>query len=195
MNNVYLGSDWHFSKWKEKEQILKYNNKKNRDIIRKYNSIVTNSDIFIFLGDLTEVIDDNPKEVKKCIDEIKNIKGKKIFIRGNNDIMPDEYYINELGFINCIDELRIRNFIFTHKPIELEEGEINIHGHLHAATTYWDCSSKNHVDAYTRSFKNYPISLGALLYKGKFLEEELINGDVIQQLKSDLFDYIELYIK
>ena len=73
MNNIFLGADWHFSKWKKKEEMLKYDNRKNRDILRKYKSTVKDNDIFLFLGDLTEVRDDNPRLVKRCIEQIKEL--------------------------------------------------------------------------------------------------------------------------
>lgn len=190
MNNIYLGADWHFSKWDKEKQILKHNDKRNRDILIKYKSMIKPNDIFIFLGDLSEIREDNTDEVKKCIEQLKYLNGTKIFIRGNNDIMPDNYYTDELGFAFCFDGFKLGDFIFTHKPIKIKEKEINIHGHLHSATTYWECEPKNHVDAFTRSFKNYPISLGALLNKGYFIDKELISDDRINKLKCDLFKYI-----
>ena len=191
MNNIFLGADWHFSKWKKKEEMLKYDNRKNRDILRKYKSTVKDNDIFLFLGDLTEVRDDNPRLVKRCIEQIKELPGKRIFIRGNNDIEPDDYYINHLGFIACIDKLEIENFVFTHDPVPVKDNIINVHGHVHGATTYWNCDQENHVDCYTRLYNNYPIKIGPLLYKGQFIDKRLLDdGETIDRLKISLFKYV-----
>lgn len=191
MNNVYLGSDWHFSRWSKKENRLKYNIRKTKDILKKYKMIVKKDDIFIFLGDLSHIEDNNPTQIKYALSEIKYLPGKKIFIRGNNDLKSNEYYINELGFLVCLDELDFGDFIFTHIPIEILDNQINIHGHIHGARDYWDCDSKNHVDGFTEINRNFPIKLEPLLYREEFIDKSLINPDIINDLKNRLFKYTE----
>lgn len=191
MNNIWFSADWHFSKWSKRKEELQYDIKKDRDILRKYASSVDKDDIFIFLGDLTEVRDDNPRLVKRCIEQIKELPGNKIFIRGNNDIESDDYYINHLGFLDCYDKLEVDNFVFTHEPVQINEGQINIHGHIHGCKTYWNCDAKNHVDTYIKLFNNYPIKIGPLLYKGNCIDKELIeDGLMVEKLKSSLFGYV-----
>ena len=85
--SVYFGSDWHFSKEAKNGKPFRYNVSKNELILKNYRDTIKDDDIFVFLGDLTYIGDDNPMQVQKQIDQIKLLPGKKIFIKGNNDYM------------------------------------------------------------------------------------------------------------
>lgn len=187
---IYIGSDWHFSRYKKTVGKLVYNESKIKEIMNKYKKTVKKGDIFIFLGDLTAVRDDNPDFVKNAIDEIKRLPGMKIFIRGNNDIEPDIFYKN-IGFSIVEHKLKFGDFIFTHEPCELENNQINIHGHLHGADDYWDVDGKNHVDGFTGLFDWYPIELIELLKQGHRIDHKLINKYRLNKLILGL----ELYLR
>lgn len=178
---IYVGSDWHFSRYKKPIGQLVFNKKKIEEIIRKYKSTIKKNDIFIFLGDLTAVRDDNPDFVKKAINEINKLPGRKIMIRGNNDIEPDIFY-KEIGFDIVEHKLIFDNFIFTHKPYELHGNEINIHGHIHGEDNYWDVEPKNHVDGFSGLFDLYPIELEELLRKGHRIDKRLLTSHKIKKL-------------
>lgn len=189
--NIYLGSDWHFSKWSKKQLILKYNNERNKDIIEKYKEIVKPNDVFIFLGDLTEVRDDNPTSVKMRINDIKTLPGIKIMIRGNNDYESDSYYKNELKFLVCEETLKIKNAVFTHDPCKVTGNNINIHGHIHGERNYWNCDSKNHVDCFSGVFDWYPVDLKSLIMDEEFIEKKLKTEEQIEDLKQSIFKYVD----
>lgn len=186
---IYIGSDWHFSRYKKSIGKLTANEDKVNEILKKYKKTVKKDDVFIFLGDLTAVRDDNPDFVKKAINEIKRLPGTKIMIRGNNDIEPDEYY-RSIGFILVEHKLEIGNFIFTHEPCELTNYQINIHGHIHGADNYWDVDGKNHVDGFTGLYDMYPIELDNLLKQGHRIDKKLLNPIKIKRLYADINTHI-----
>lgn len=72
MNNVYFGSDWHFSKFVRQTRSMKYNYVRSKDILSKYKKMIKNeNDIFIFLGDLSYIGKKNTKNINECIEQIK----------------------------------------------------------------------------------------------------------------------------
>lgn len=135
----------------------------NEMIINKWNEVVGKNDIVIFLGDLTfrrsvyKDIYSYNQEIKdyiKALQVLKNTNGKKIWILGNHDrdfmtmtknrkFNCDQTYLDiyrkELNevFANIeVDPLQINEFIFTHEPmVGIQEGNINIHGHIHTGAT------------------------------------------------------------
>lgn len=190
MNNVYLGSDWHFSKWSKSKHYLKYNVDKVREIMEKYKKTVKKNDLFIFLGDLSEFRDDNPNPIKYALSDIKNLPGSKIFVRGNNDKEDSEFYI-KLGFKICEDSINLDDFVFTHEPYEVTGDKINIHGHIHGAGEYWYCNERNHVDAFTELFDLYPVKIEELLRTGKFIDKSVLSSDKINKAKAELFKMVK----
>lgn len=186
---VYFGSDWHFSKEAKNGKPFRYNTNKNDAILKNYISKVTDNDVFVFLGDLSYFGEDNPLLVKKQLDKIKDLPGKKIFIKGNNDYKPLDFYINELGFIVSKEIIKIDNVYFTHIPIRLRNGEINIHGHIHGARNYWDCESKNHADVYSKAYGFYPVELREVLYGNySFINKNLINNNLIDKINNSFYN-------
>lgn len=186
---IYIGSDWHFSRYKKSTGKIIADKNTINEILKKYKNTVKKDDIFIFLGDLTAVRDNNPDFVKKAINEIKKLPGTKILIRGNNDIEPDDYYKN-IGFVLVEHRLEIGDFIFTHEPCELTKNQINIHGHIHGADDYWDVDGKNHVDGFTGLFDMYPIELSTLLKQGHRIDKKLLNSFKIKRLYADINTHI-----
>ena len=93
-HNVYLGTDWHLWRFdKNKRKIFKRSDFDK--IISAYKSTVTDDDLFIYMGDL---IDGECESVKDQLSELlQSLPGTKVIVRGNNDLFPDEYYIQS-GF-------------------------------------------------------------------------------------------------
>ena len=191
MNNVYFGSDWHFSKFVHQTRSMKYNYVRSKDILSKYKKMIKNeNDIFIFLGDLSYIGKKNTKNINECLEQIKYLPGKKILVKGNHDASSDKMY-RQLGFNYVTDKLEIGKCIFTHKPDEITGEQINIHGHIHGSETYLYVESYNHADVYTGQFYNYPIKLEPLLYNGRYIDKIMVNDEYINQLKRDINKFVE----
>ena len=189
MNNIYLGSDWHFSRFRKKTKSMKYDFVRSKDILSKYKTLVDNDDLFIFLGDLSYVGQKNTGSINNCLESIKYLPGKKIFIRGNNDEASRKYYKN-LGFDLVETSLVVDDVLFTHIPKEVKGNMINIHGHIHGSGTYWDCEPHNHVDCFTGLFAQYPIKLEPLLFNGKYIDKSLLTDSFFDSLKKHLFELV-----
>ena len=135
---IYLISDTHFNH----ENIIRYcrrpfkNAKEMNDaLIRNWNSTVGNEDIVYHLGDFAL----GKKE--DAIDIAKRLNGIKYLIRGNHDKWSIKAY-EEMGFSVLggpyvrLDEYKL---LLSHIPvedIEVPEGYINVHGHIHNNNLY-----------------------------------------------------------
>ena len=82
----------------------------------------------VFLGDLFH--SDLNNEWMLFSDWARDCASTLLFIAGNHDIISPEKYEN-LG-IPVFDELRLGNFLLTHKPVESTEA-FNFCGHIHPA--------------------------------------------------------------
>ena len=135
---IWISSDHHFGHTNTWEKFklddgspmrpFKSNDEMNQTMIDNHNSVVSDEDLCLFLGDV-------------CFnggvyDEIMpQLKGAKYLIRGNHDRLLEgryrEHFQRVLGIY-----IRDR-FAFTHVPIHtqsLARWTANIHGHLHANT-------------------------------------------------------------
>ena len=135
---IYLISDTHF----DHENIIRYCKRPfksvqemNETIVKNWNSIVGSEDIVYHLGDFS---------LGKKVDAIgiaKRLKGIKYLIRGNHDKWSTKAY-EEMGF-NVLDDSLVRldeyKLLLSHVPaqdIEVPEGYINVHGHIHNNNLY-----------------------------------------------------------
>lgn len=192
--NIYLGSDWHFSKEAKNGKPFRMDPKKNEKILKNYKRIISDDDVFIFLGDLGYFGTENPEIINYQIKQIKTLPGKKIMIRGNNDYEDKSFYTKTMNFDVCKDFLKVGNFIFTHDPISLnkkdiEKGYINIHGHIHGSKTYWSCNPVNHVDCYTNHYDLYPVTLENALYGDLSFVNYNVSKKEIRNLYTKLINY------
>ena len=159
--NIWVGADWHF--------YTKYNDRlvenPNIDkIINNFNRKIKPNDIVIFLGDLYDARRIHDKKEMPNLDKIKRLKGYKIFVKGNHDVDPDKKYY-DLGFDIVTPRHEIGNLVFTHEPVNVNENQINIHGHLHYCREYWYIKPTSHIDVYTARFKYQPISVNDAVEK------------------------------
>ena len=132
MNDVFFIADTHFGD----ENIIRYENRPfqsveemNDTLIKNWNSTVTQSDKVYVLGDFEQV-----KESIELRRILKSLKGQKYLIKGNHDILSNEYYRN-VGFQEVYDVPIIfeKFWILSHEPVYLNSNMpyANIFGHVH----------------------------------------------------------------
>lgn len=164
-NKIVVGTDFHFIGYDDKEMNVIFKSDSYIDhIIEKQNELCGKDGIFIFLGDLFykgfHSIWEIPAEMRKrAIEVAKKFKGKyKIFIRGNHDNLPDEFYLNDCGFTHICSSLTYNNIIFTHQPEIVKPDKINIHGHIHDSKAYSGFKPENCIDVYSVGGKNLRLA-------------------------------------
>lgn len=194
-NKIVVGTDFHFVGYDDNQKniILKPASYINK-IIKKQNELTGNDGVFIFLGDLLYKGFHNeyeiPSETKdQAIKYIKKFKGKyKILIRGNHDNLPDEFYLDTLGFTHICSSLTYGNIVFSHQPEVVNNPMINIHGHIHGARKYVEPKPKNHVDVYAVGGKDLRMStLPEILDAKEEYEKTIKQGTNIKNLDPHLF--------
>ena len=119
----YLLADSHFHH-KNVEQFCGRPSDFEERISKNIKHIVRPQDEIIFLGD---VIFGNREQLKKILNDLP---GRKILTKGNHDRHSDTWYYNA-GFDFVCDRIVIKNVVLSHFPVNIEEGQINIHGHFH----------------------------------------------------------------
>ena len=153
----YFIADTHFNH----ENIIKYSNRPfkniqemNEYIIHKWNSVITRNDIVYHLGDVGFGTTEELREF------INKLSGNKILIKGNHDLRRGKNGWKEVGFIEVYKKkLIIDNLILTHDPIEVEEGYINVFGHIHDKPLDEKFSKNNHICVSCDVINYTPISI------------------------------------
>ena len=166
-NKIYVAADYHLNKPK---RIMEGIPKK---IHERHNSVVTDKDAFLFLGDLGDP--EYPLSKNYIKKYINSLNGIKIMILGNNDIKNINYY-KSLGFDYVIQSLKYKDMIFTHFPYETDL--VNIHGHIHGAGCYLNVPFNKHRDCYIDSNNFFPYEINYLRnikYKGINAKSRPIN--------------------
>lgn len=94
-------------------------------IIKRWKTKVAPEDWVIHLGDLCW---------PDYYDQLKDLPGHKILVRGNHDTKSNTWYENR-GFDLVCERLVMKleglKILFTHEPVIFHDQDINIHGHLH----------------------------------------------------------------
>ena len=165
-DKIYFSTDWHVIKYNDKLAEFKINPDVNK-LVNNERSLVGDDGVFIFLGDM---MDDECKMYDKLPELIGDLKGYKIFILGNNDLQPESYYIDKLGFDNVFEAYQWNKFTFSHQPIEYSKRntQYNIHGHMHQ---FWDYSydgtnyDKGMIKLYYKDDPSFFISLADIIRK------------------------------
>jgi len=147
---------------------------RSQEIIKMHNKYVKPNDLFLFLGDISEEEyydiknKENEDRLNLLIKLCKQLNGKKIILIGNNDAGTDSFY-KKLGFIEIIREpVLLGRHVFSHEPIETDEGILNVHGHIHGSKCYWNVDYQDHIDAYYGLY-GHPVKLS-------FLDDYYNNG-------------------
>ena len=164
--NLWISTDWHFYKNKDN---TKFKINPNIDkILNNYKKCVKSNDTFIFLGDLYDARTIFDMKLVPKIFDIKKLKGYKIMIKGNHDVNTTQFYL-DLGFDEVYEKTyNIGNIVFSHEPVEVNDNEINIHGHIHFSETYWGMEPLNHLDAYIEHYNFNPVKINDIIdeYRG-----------------------------
>ena len=147
---IFATSDQHFYH----KNIIKYANRPfklsddgvvdcAKTIITRYNEIVNDDDIVLFLGDISASLRGRNDHFAKLLGLLK---GRKILIRGNHDHLPDKFYL-DAGFDSVHKYIKIDEYFISHYPcyksrwtcpeendhidILKDECTFVIHGHIH----------------------------------------------------------------
>ena len=168
----YFISDFHFCH----ANIMKYerwnfkNMEEHDDRIFECLEKLKKDDELYFLGDFGW-----PDE--RVMERWKKIPGKKYMIMGNHDTRPKEYYKDIIGF-DVVSDVPIwltKRIVLSHEPIPVEDGVINIHGHLHGSSLDFEnyVNVSIHVVDYQLYSKRQAEKLLSKLPKPstKFMEE------------------------
>lgn len=124
---IYVVGDTHFG---HTELATKYGSRPQdfeRRITRKWMETVQDNDLVIHLGDVV---------VGRTTDweMVTQLPGRKILTVGNHDRKSMTWYMTN-GFDLACQSLSLTmfglNIAFSHKPMDREPFDLNIHGHLH----------------------------------------------------------------
>lgn len=141
--HMFVTSDHHFFH----KNIIEYESRPFKDVeemnkvmIEKWNSVVSDDDTVIHLGDFALTSFDNTKEV------FDQLNGNKYLIMGNHDKRRSKGWWERIGFIKVFPSLQIGDYILTHKPIlkkDMPYGKVkNIHGHCHTKEYFGNDDSR-----------------------------------------------------
>lgn len=150
--NPWFGCDYHV-----KDSL---DAKATADIINGY---VKTNDHLIILGDMEDHDDPDIDVVSEFVKSIKCVN--KYLILGNNDSFPlDEY--KKMGFKTVTDIYYYENLVIAHFPMNVDDGHICIHGHLHGCAQndpnkYWFCDPAKCIDVWEDNY--IPVQLNDLL--------------------------------
>ena len=164
---IYLASDLHLVKYKDG---YVYINQETFNTMMKWEPI-TESDQLIYLGDLMDS-EINPTYYEAIWNALKSKIEKSsmnIFIRGNNDTLPDSFY-KKLGFSKVVFGTRVvinrENILLSHTSVNIERScdiDFNIHGHIHRPNVdpdgipyYHFC--KNNINLCTKDLRQHRLT-------------------------------------
>lgn len=126
--SIWITTDWHL--FRKPEGFTEYIKTRNYDkLMEKIHQLVSPDDILLVLGDLSHR-DNDQVDLDLFGDDIRNLPGYHILVKGNHDTLHDYKYL-AVGFDYICTCGVYDNLIFTHKPVPVGDDEINIHGHIH----------------------------------------------------------------
>lgn len=124
----------------------------NQHMIKQWNDTVKPGDTVIHLGDVSF----SNKELTKQI--IEQLNGYKILVKGNHDQRSNGWFL-DVGFNEVIKGIyQIGNYVLSHRPIEVDPDQINIHGHIHDKELI-GFSTHNHINVSVEVTDYKPIKL------------------------------------
>lgn len=169
-SRIFLIADTHFGD----ENIRLYEERPfpdtdtmDREIIRRWNSVVGDNDLVYHLGDFCS------GGQERCRELLSQLKGRKRLLIGNHDAYLTTQQWRDLGFEECYDLPVIleKFFILSHTPLYVCRSMpyANLYGHVHNNPTYRSVSSRSACVSVERI--NYtPVLLETI--RNKLLEEE-----------------------
>lgn len=130
-------------------------------LIEQWNNVVKKGDLVYVLGDVAF----NTEKIKL----VKFLKGQKILIRGNHDLLDTQTYLKY--FQSVYGLLHFKGvFWMSHAPIHPAElrGRYNLHGHVHQNSI----PDERYINCSVEVSYGVPQSLDDLLTKYKPIVEE-----------------------
>ena len=185
MNNVWVGTDWHL--WSVNSVTDKRHQFKSISNLGRlsdaYAEDIQSDDIFIYLGDLC---DPGVTDIKKLKAIVSSIPGYKVLCKGNHDTQDDTFY-REIGFDVVCEICVIHNLVFSHKPVRVPMGYLNIHGHLH--TEKMSTLGYQHINAYDSNFFERPMLVDDLIDSAAFQSPEEYAGTDLKHVEEKFEKY------
>lgn len=185
MNNVWVGTDWHL--WSVNNVTDKRHQFRSISNLGRlsdaYAEDIQSDDIFIYLGDLC---DPSVTDIKKLKAIVSSIPGYKVLCRGNHDTQDDTFY-KEIGFDVVCEICVIHNLVFSHKPVRVPMGYLNIHGHLH--TEKMSTLGYQHINAYDSNFFERPMLVDDLIDSAAFQSPEEYAGTDLKHVEEKFEKY------
>lgn len=143
LSKIFYISDLHFGH----SNIIRYDhrpyknaNEMDQDLIKKWNDAVSDEDTVYILGDISWHNED------KTVEIFKQLKGRKILIKGNHD-----YISNVLAkcFDRIVDYAEINDngtkVVVSHYPMPFWNGQfrdtVHLYGHVHNSHQWNICES------------------------------------------------------
>ena len=127
-HQVYLCTDWHLWKRKEKGKAACDRCKNFEEIFKNVNGTVKQDDLLIYMGDLVDG-EFKDKEALKAV--LLTIPCKKVLVKGNNDLFDNAFY-KSCGFEYVVQSFVWSDILFCHVPSK-NDNNMNIHGHIHSS--------------------------------------------------------------
>lgn len=158
MLNIWVATDWHLYNEELRDPRHPYRTIDNIDrLADNYGSMIQETDMFIFLGDLCDPKVSNLKKIK---DVLGTIPCHKIMVKGNHDTETNSFYL-ELGFDEVCDVCVNGKLVFSHGPMRINPDQINVHGHLHMRKD--SRLNSQYINAYDPEHRDRPYLLDDLL--------------------------------
>lgn len=155
-HKVYLATDWHLWKRKQKGKPDCTRCKNFEEIFKNVNGTVTPDDLLIYMGDF---VDGEFKDKEALKDVLLSIPCKKVMVRGNNDLFAPSFY-KSCGFEYCVQSFIWSDILFCHIPAK-NDLQMNIHGHIHSnqyPPVYW-IDYTNQIDVAWCGGRERPVEL------------------------------------
>lgn len=156
---IFVISDLHFGHKKllrlersEFETIEEH----DQTLIDNINKMVKPTDLLYVLGDVGNI--------EKC----RLLNGRKIMIMGNHDARPKREYKMVFSEVYETPIFIKENIVFSHYPIPVTAGTLNVHGHLHGSRM----ASENYMNLSAHLVNMKPVNINVIFQKASELPKD-----------------------
>ncbi len=168
--NIFFASDHHFFHTKPHDTFLREDGRFLRyefataeecaeAMIERHNSVVKDQDRVYFVGDFCFH--------KKHLHVAGRMKGRKVLIKGNHDLLEAKDYLEYFDDIRGVHQFK--EMVITHIPVHPESlgrWGFNVHGHLHANNVMMPREISDEIDN-----RYFNVSVEQINYTPISLEE------------------------
>ena len=147
----------------------------DRIVKENWNRVVTNADTVYILGDIGKI--GNAQDTEHIIKTIATLKGKKVLVAGNHDVLKDirlkQLFVEICDYKEVVDNDKgvTHKLVLSHYPMLFWNGQhkgcIHLYGHVHMSEE-WKVyeQSLNYVNEYfeNRTKKGYTDCPPAVAY-------------------------------